>query len=139
MKELWTCPKCGRKFEKNNQLHSCNFFLLNKHFENRELAKNLFKKLKKDIHKYVGPFKIESLPCCIHLVSTFTFAAVYALKDRIRIHFTLDHRLESYRIDKCFHVSTNRYSYSIDIENEKEIDEELIRWLKQAYNLRKKR
>jgi len=112
---------------------------LNKHFKGKEeIARPLYNKLKAKIKEDIGPFKVESLPCCIHLVSTFTFAAVYALRKEIRIHFTLDHKLESSRIDKFTQMSANRFLYSIDIEDEKEIDEELMSWLKQAYNLRKR-
>lgn len=74
------------------------------------------------------------MPCYIHFVSKHTFAGVYALRDKIRIHFTLGYKLESSRIDKFTQMSANRYLYSIDIENEDGIDKELISWLKQAYN-----
>jgi len=138
IKKLWTCPKCKRKFEKKNQVHSCNVYPLDKHFKGKEeVARPLYNNLKTKIKKNIGSFKVESLPCCIHFVSTLTFAAVFALKDKIRIHFTLDYELESSRIDKFTQMSTNRYLYSIDIEKEDEIDKELISWLKQAYNLKK--
>jgi hypothetical protein len=68
-------------------------------------------------------------------VGTYTFAAVYALKNKIRIHFTLDYKLENPRIDKSSQMSKKRYLYSIDIEKEDEINKELISWLKQAYDL----
>ena len=88
------------------------------------------------IEKKIGPLKVESLPCCIHFVSTYTFAAVYALRNKIRIHFTLDHELENLRIKKTSQISNTKYLYSVDIEKSDEIDEELISWLRQAYNLR---
>ncbi len=139
MKNLWKCPKCKREFEKKNQVHSCTIYPLDKHFKGKEgIARPLYNKLKAKIKKEIGPLKVESLPCCIHFVSNYTFAAVYALRKKIRIHFTLDHKVESSKIDKWSRASTNRYLYSIDIENEKQIDKELISWLKQAYNLKRR-
>ncbi|HEX9262628.1 MAG TPA: DUF5655 domain-containing protein [Candidatus Bathyarchaeia archaeon] len=136
MKELWTCPKCKRQFEKRNQVHSCNLYPLDKHFKAKEkIARPLYEKLKEQIEKKIGPLKVESLPCCIHFVSTYTFAAVYALRNKIRIHFTLNHELENPRIKKSSQMSNTKYLYSIDIENSNEINEELISWLRQAYNL----
>ena len=137
MKKLWTCPKCKRQFEKKGQVHSCTVYPLEKHFKGKEeIARPLFNVLKDKIEKNIGPLKIESLPCCIHFVSSYTFAAVYALKNKIRIHFTLDYKLNSSRIDKFSQMSANRYLYSIDIEKEDKIDKELISWLKTAYNLK---
>jgi hypothetical protein len=135
MGSSWKCPKCGREFAKKNQVHSCTVYPLERHFKGKEeIARPLYNKLTANIVRHIGPLKVESLPCCIHLVSNHTFAAIYALKNKIRIHFTLNCELKSYRIVKKTKMSTNRYLHSIDIEKESEIDEEIISWLKQAYN-----
>jgi hypothetical protein len=136
---MWTCPKCKRKFEKKGQSHSCTVYPIEKHFKGKEgVARPLYDELKAKIRKDIGAFREESLPCCIHFVSTFTFAGVYALRDKIRIHFGLDYELKDKRIDKYSRMSANRFFYSIDVKDKKEIDKELIGWLKQAYNIKKK-
>ncbi len=137
MKESWTCPKCQRQFEKRNQVHSCNLYPLDMHFKGKEeVARLLYDKLREQIEKNIGPLKIESLPCCIHFVSTYTFAAVYALRNKIRIHFTLNHKIENIRIKKFAQMSSTKYLHVIDLENLSEINEDLISWLRQSYNLR---
>ena len=136
MKKLWLCPKCKREFAKKNQSHSCKIYPIKKHFKNKEFAESLFKYLKKEIDKSIGPLKIESLPCCIHLVSNYTFGAVWALKDRIRIDFRLDYKIKSSKIDTV-KISANRYLYYLDITNKKEIDKKLLNWIKEAYELNK--
>jgi hypothetical protein len=134
---MWKCPRCSREFAKKGQQHSCTVYPLENHFKGRmDVARPLFDELKLRIEHDIGPFKVESLPCCIHLVSTYTFAAVYALRDRIRIHFTLGYKLNSSRIDKFSQMSTKRYLYSIDIKSNGEMDRELMNWLKQAYNFK---
>ncbi len=139
---MWQCPKCKREFEKKNQQHSCTVYPLNKHFKGKEeVARPLYNKLKAEIEKSIGPLKVESLPCCIHFVTTsdaYTFAAVYALRDKIRIHFGSGQEIKSPRIDKSAKVSANKYMHSIDINSAKEIDSELLSWVKQAYNLKGK-
>jgi hypothetical protein len=140
MKNLWTCPKCGRIFEKKNQVHSCRRYPLEKHFKGKEdVAKPLFNDLKAKIKRSIGPIKVISLPCCIHFFGLFDFAAVFPLKDKIRIHFALDHKLKSSRVDKSSKYSASRFMHSIDIESKKRIDKELIGWLKEAYHLRTKK
>jgi len=136
-KALWTCPKCKRKFKNKNQVHSCKAYPIANHFKGKEeIARPLFNYLKGKIKEDIGNFKVVSLQCCIHLETSSAFAGVYALRDRIRIHFTLDHELKNPRIDKFTKTSRNRYLYSIDIKGTNEIDKELLSWLSQAYKLR---
>ena len=140
MGNLWKCGKCGREFEKKNQQHSCTCYPLERHFKGKEkVAKPLYDRLKANIERSIGPVKVESLPCCIHFVvahSAYTFAAVYALRDRIRIHFGSGHEIRSPRIDKSAKTSASKYMLSIDISGEREIDGELMSWMKEAYNLK---
>ncbi len=133
---MWECNNCNREFIHINQSHSCTFYPLENHFKGKEkIAKPLFDEYIKRIKKEIGPVKIESLPCCIHLVSDYTFGAVWALKDRIRIDFRLDHTIKSSNIHKEFKMSANRYLYHLDIFDKKDINSDLIGWLKESYSL----
>lgn len=133
--KLWQCPKCKREFAKRKQAHSCVLFPLANHFKNKEAVRPLFEALKDKIGVSSGPLKIESLPCCIHLVGSYTFGAVWALKDKIRIDFRLDELIESPRIWKMIKMSAHRYLYYLESKDQKEIDQELLGWLKKAYFL----
>ncbi|MBU1149018.1 hypothetical protein KKI23_02910 [Patescibacteria group bacterium] len=136
MAKNWQCPKCKREFAKKNQMHSCVVFPVQEHFIGKtEIARPLYNELLKKIRKEIGPIKIESLPCCIHLVSHYTFMCVYALKDRIRIHFAHDKKITSKRIDKAAQLPGSKYMSSLDIYSKKEINKELITWLKDSYNI----
>jgi len=132
MSKLWKCPTCKREFKNKNQVHSCVSFPLENHFKNKPYAEELFLHLKKEIEKNVGPLKIESLPCCIHFVGTYTFGAVWALKDRIRIDFRTDFKIESKRIEKMVQMSANRYLYYVEIKDKKDVDTELLKWIQHA-------
>lgn len=141
MANIWKCPKCGRYFGKRDQRHSCTVYPVENHLKGKDFARSLYEMLKEKVRKKAGDFKVESLPCCIHFVkpsNAFTFAAVYALRDRIRVHFGLNREVRSPRIGKSAKVSANKYMYSIDIKNAKEIDAELLFWMKGAYNLKDK-
>lgn len=137
MTNLWTCPKCRRQFVNKNQVHSCRVYPVEKHLQGKsEEAQSLYKILKEKIKKEVGSFRIESLPCCIHFVKdpAYTFAAVYILKNKIRVHFGLGYQLVSPRIEKFSQMSANRWLYSLGIRQKEEIDKEFLNWLKQAYD-----
>jgi L-cysteine desulfidase len=136
--KLWTCPKCKRQFERTGQSHSCRPFAIEKHLEGRPEGKLLFDQLKKEVKKQIGAFKTESLECCIHFVSTFTFAAVRIFKNKIQIEFSLNHKIKSSRIVKSQQLSANRHLYYIDIYSEDEINKELLEWIKEATNRKSK-
>lgn len=130
--KLWKCPTCGRQFERHNQSHSCKVYPLELHFLRKDTGRALYERLCKEMHKKVGRFKIESLECCIHFVSTFTFAAVKIFKDKIRIDISLSYPIKNLRIKQAVKVSSNRFLYFIDIKSEAEINDELINWIKEA-------
>ena len=131
--KIWKCPKCKRIFKKEQQQHSCTVYTVEKHFERKEYAKELHGYLKKELEKKVGQFIVESLPCCIHFVTkdAYTFAAVFALKDRIRIHIASSELPKG--VENSSKISKVRYLYSIDVKNKKEIDAKLIEQIKKAF------
>jgi hypothetical protein len=136
--KLWKCPECHREFAKTNQQHSCKIYPLENHFKNKDYARELFDYLVKKIEKNIGLLKIESLPCCIHLVSNYTFGAVWALRDRIRIDFRISAKIKNNKntkIHKMIQISPNRYLYYLDIIKKQEIDSALLSSLREAYEL----
>jgi len=132
---MWQCPKCKREFSKNNQSHSCVVYPIEKHFQNKDSSKKLFKELVNQIEKNIGGVKIESLPCCIHLVSGYTFSGVWLLKDRVRLDFRVPYNIESKRIINKEELSINRKLYYLEIVEEKDIDDELLGWIRDSYFL----
>jgi len=133
---MWNCSKCNREFSRFNQQHSCVVYPIENHFKDKEaIAKPLFDELVSQIEKNIGSIKIESLPCCIHLVSNYTFGAVWAMKNKIRIDFRLDSKIDDPMIVRMEKMSANRYLYYLDIADKNDIDDKLIGWLKTAYGL----
>lgn len=137
--KFWKCSKCKRRFEKKNQPHSCKYYPVEKHLKNRDYAKKLYNKLKVVIKKKIGNFRIESLPCCIHFVTTstnYTFMCVYALRDGLKMHFTLPDEIRSSRLPRLTKMSSHRYLYELNIKTTDEINSELIAWLKKGYHIK---
>jgi hypothetical protein len=137
--KLWMCPKCGRKFQRHGQSHSCKPFPIELHFKRKPGGKLLYEKLKTEIRRKVGSFKIESLECCIHFVSTFTFAAVKIFKDKIQVDFALSRKLKSKRFSRFIQISANRYLYYFDISTISGIDDELLELIWEAHDRKAER
>ena len=84
-----------------------------------------------------GPIKIESKKTSIHLSNRFGFAGVYTRKFYINLEVHLNYKLDSPRVKKLEQASTNRFHHTIRLNNQKEVDKELLTWLREAYELKK--
>ena len=133
---MWSCTKCGRFFEKAKQSHSCTKVPIGQHFKNKIKAKELYDYLVEQINKRIGKTKLISLPCCVHLFGNYDFLAVLPKMNGLEIRFILDHKIESPRFKQGVPVSLKFYKNCVDINNQQEIDEELINWLKESYHLK---
>jgi Domain of unknown function (DUF5655) len=133
----WTCPKCGRAFEREGQAHSCRIFPLEEHFKGKPRGKILYEKFKSETEKRIGEFTVDSPACCIHFVGMSTFVAVKIFKEKIQVECSLCHPLESKRVAKFVPMSANRYTHYIDLKTEAEFDDELMGWVREAYYLTK--
>ena len=135
---MWTCPKCDRIFEKVKQSHSCRKISISQHFKNKDLARELFNFLVNQIEYKIGPCRIISLPCCIHLYGNYDFLAALPHKDKLEIRFAVQSKLDSPRLVQSVPVSIKYIKNYIDIKENEEINTELIGWLNQAYHLKDK-
>jgi len=84
-----------------------------------------------------GPLKIEPKKTSIHLGNRFGFAGVYTRKDYINLEVHLNYELDSPRVKKVEKASANRYHHTIRLNSQKDVDKELLGWLREAYELKK--
>jgi hypothetical protein len=135
---MWTCPNCGRIFEKAKQPHSCRKVPLEDHFKNKDKAKELFDYIAGKINITIGVTKIISLPCCVHLFGTYDFFAALPHRDSLEIRWGSDHDIKSARITQHVPISQTSVKNCLYLRSIEEIDEELLGWLKQSYHLKDK-
>src|ERR1700760_397685 len=103
------------------------------HLEGKEpVVTGIYEKLVAELQKF-GQLKIEPKKTSIHLGNRFGFAGVYTRKDYINLEVHLNHKLENKRVSKVEQASPNRYHHTIKLTSPKDVDKELLRWLKAAY------
>ena len=95
----------------------------------------IYKKLIREVQKF-GPVKIEPKKTSIHLINRFGFAGVVPRKNYINLEVHLNHKIKNKRMDKVEQASANRYNHTIMVYSPAEVDEELLGWLKEAYDLK---
>lgn len=100
------------------------------------IVAKIYKRLINELQKF-GQLKIEPHKTSIHLGNRFGFAGVYTRKDYINLEVHLNYQLTDKRVSKVEQASANRFHHIIKLTSEKDIDTELLAWLKQAYELKK--
>jgi hypothetical protein len=105
------------------------------HFEKSEPGVfRAYDKLVAAIGKF-GPVKVESKKTSIHLVRQSAFAGVATCQKHFVLTVKSDGPIKSSRIFKSEQVSKNRYHHEVKIASPKEINRELIGWLRKGWEL----
>jgi len=135
---MWTCPNCGRIFEKEKQPHSCKKIPIETHFKDKEQAKELFDTLVEQINTKVDHCQIISIPCCVHLFGKYDFLAALPKKDKLEIRFAYHQQIDHPRVTHCVPMSAKVFKICLDVADTEEIDGELMGWLDESYHLKEK-
>src|ERR1700760_4645804 len=107
------------------------------HLKDKEpIVTDIYEKLIGELHHF-GPIKIEPKKTSIHLGNRFGFAGVYTQKKAINLEVHLNHRLTSPRVVKVEQASANRFHHSIKLNDPADVNDELLQWLREAYDLKK--
>ena len=107
------------------------------HLKGKEqIVSDIYEKLITELQKF-GPLKIEPKKTSIHLGNRFGFAGVYTRNEYINIELHLNYKLTSKRVSKVEQASANRFHHTIRLTKPKDVDKELLVWLKEAYELKK--
>lgn len=107
------------------------------HLNDKEkIVTEIYKKLISDLKEF-GNIKIEPKKTSIHLGNRYGFAGIYTRKDYINLEVHLNYQLTSERVSKIEQGSTNRFHHTIKLTKPSDIDKELLKWLKEAYELKK--
>ena len=98
--------------------------------EMRPLFDELIDKLGKDIN-----FEYKIGKAYIGLIKTLVFACIRIQTQKIIFEFTSRQELKSTRFNKALHFQKNRWAYFLDIKTSKDINSELIGWIKESGDL----
>ena len=83
----------------------------------------------------IGPVVAEENKTSIHLKSRAAFAGVHPLKSRLDLNIVSDAPIADPRVKKRDRVSPSRYHNVVSLSSPRDIDAQLLDWLKSAYEL----
>jgi hypothetical protein len=97
-------------------------------------SRQLYKQLLTAIRP-IGKFREEIKKTSVHLVRASAFAGVHPRKQYLRLTIKAAARIKGPRILKIEQVSKNRWHLEVKLTSEKDINGELLAWLREAYDL----
>ena len=112
-----------------------NGFAVKSHFDGKDASVHAtYDRLLKNARQF-GPVIEEPKKTSIHLVNRTAFAGVATRKSAIVLTIKSDRKLSNPRIHKSERTSANRFHHEVKLTSPAEVDTELVKWLKDAYEL----
>jgi hypothetical protein len=112
-----------------------NGFGVKSHFEGKDASvKATYDRLLQKTRQF-GRVSEEPKKTSIHLVNRTAFAGVATRKSAIILTVKSDRQLSSPRIHKSERTSANRFHHEVKLGAPSEVDAELVKWLRDAYEL----
>lgn len=105
------------------------------HFEGRPPAVRAVYDRILETARQFGPFQEEPKKTSIHLARKSAFAGVATRRDSLILTLKSSGDIDSVRIVKRERTSANRWHLEIKLTKPAEIDAELKRWMRDAYEL----
>ena len=102
-------------------------------FSRNPASTAVYEALIRMVHE-IGPTKIEEKKTSLHVLNgRAAFLGIHPRKSGVRVNIVLARPLESARVAKAERVSANRYHNELDIREVSELDDELVGWIREAY------
>ena len=133
--KLWKCSKCGRRFAKKNQWHSCLVWTVADHFRGKNPhLKQLYQRLVARMGRF-GPMRVDAVQRSINLISRYHFGGIEVRKGYLRVGFLADKPVASQRIVRRQELGPRRVGHTVILTSQKDVDDQLLGWLQKAYAL----
>ena len=134
---LWRCEKCGRDFANRNQTHACGRHDLQHHFNGKSLEIRAMYDRFASLVQSLGAVTILPEKTRIAFHVRMSFAQVTPRKSWLDGHVVLARRLENPRFTRIETFSPRNHLHAFRIHTASEIDDEVVGWLREAYEVGK--
>ena len=133
--EMWVCPKCNREFNTLNQSHSCAIVKEDELFIYS--AQHVFE-IYTELKKKCAPFcdiNIDTTKSCLYFVHGKRFLVIKPGKISLKLEFVLPRKMDVFPVTRIHEISKFRYVHFLSLDHPKDINEDIIHWIREAYEL----
>jgi hypothetical protein len=110
-------------------------FTTGSHFEGKDpVVRKIYDSLINNLKK-IGPLDEDPKKTSIHINNKTALAGVATRKAHLILTIKSDRKLASPRIHKSEQVSAHRFHHEVKLTSVSDVDEELMSWLRNAYEM----
>jgi hypothetical protein len=134
--DLWTCPRCGKRFVTRNMSHSCGRHTVDAFMEGKGPRARAYWERLQEMVGSCGPYSLVANKTRLEFMVRVRFAGMDAVSERgMSLSFWLKRRLDSPRFRKVEHLGTTNWVYHLRVSSLDELDDEVQRWLCLSYDV----
>ena len=134
--ELWTCPRCGRRFASQRQIHTCApLGDLDRHFTGADpQVRATFDAVLAAVAQ-AGPVEVLAEKTRIALQVRMSFAAFMPRQRWLNGHLVLARRIDSARFSRVEVYSARNVLHAFRLASPAEVGAQFSGWLAEAYQV----
>ncbi len=132
-RQLWRCPRCGRRFANRNQWHSCGRYTVQAYLKGKTPAVVALYRRFCALVRRCGPVILVPTKTMIGFQVRMAFADVILRKRWLDAYVILARRLENPRFTHIASISPRNHVHHFRIQSPRDLDREVLSWLREAY------
>lgn len=134
--DMWTCPRCGKRFVNPSQWHSCGPHGVDDFLETKgPRAVALWQQLQEMVER-CGPADVHAAATRIGFMVRTRFLSVTALSDRgMTFTLWLKEEVASPRFSSVQHLGGRDWLHSLRVTSASDLDDEVQRWVCMSYRV----
>lgn len=114
-----------------------NLASIDSHFANKNPElKAAYDHLLSELRRF-GPVREVAKQTSIHLEKNSGFAGVHPRKDSFNLEFRTNYKIDHPLVTRTQQLSAQRFEHTVRLERERDVGNQLLKWLKDAYELSK--
>ena len=129
----WSCPKCGRRFSRENQNHVHGRWTVTSHLENKNpRVLDLYDRFV-ELVRECGPFEYAPVRSQIGFSVKRIFAGVKLAEKGLDGYLDLDRAIRNPRFHHVAPYQRNLFVHHFRIRDIKELDSQFAGWVHESY------
>lgn len=134
--KMWTCPKCRTELVQKNLAHSCGNYTTEDFLRGSSPRSVELFWIFVEAWKKIGEVKLHPVKTSVSIMNKVRFARVNRIKqDSIVCHLWLKQKVESAKFFRIDQLGASDFIHHFEIADESFIDDELVRYMKMAFEL----
>jgi len=131
----WKCPRCGRRFARARQAHSCQVVPLRTHLaRGSPAARRIYHTVIKTLRRH-GPLQVVPTKSGINLLSRTSLGSIALHRTWVNLALVLTRRLQDRRVAGLPQISPRTFVHRFRLTAVTDVDRDVREWLGEAYRV----